>query len=318
MKQIQGDQARKKTEQDRLLRDIESRQKQSQVTRPMAQFIDFISNVNPYKQGTDLTKDQTKDIDEQRINSALAGYTMPGNDEMLGLLKMESAEKIAGAKVKGIDEDRMRFAAVEKDIQEVEQEATKKINAYVSLMGALETGNLSEVTNQLAAMAKGLGSEVSRLTEPDIDRAMKNTIGITLAKALAYVRDDPNQPISIKILTALRDTVNRGKVRYAEYLDAFLSQKKTIMSDNPYMKNYMSDDPATGYGSKYENTKTQFKALLQVTDPEIKEYKDRRSAIKELQESRKNLGKGTPDEIAARIKRDVYLEDRYEIKERDY
>lgn len=72
MQKLNEDNERKKAEQDRLLRDIESSQSQSKVFRPMAQFIDFLSNANPYQKGTALTENQPKSIDEQRINTALA------------------------------------------------------------------------------------------------------------------------------------------------------------------------------------------------------------------------------------------------------
>lgn len=292
MKQIQGDQARKKTEQDRLLRDIESRQKQSQVTRPMAQFIDFISNVNPYKQGADLTKDQTKDIDEQRINAARAGYTMPDNKDMLALLKMQSAEKIAqtrSATSKGIEQDFKRYDRIERDIKELETDMDKKSLAYSSLDNALASGNLSEFTNQLATIAKGLGSEVSRLTEQDVDRAVARTARVDFAKLRAYFAGDPNVKIGDEYITSLKRAIDRGRVNTYEFITKMIDGKKRTQAAQPYMKGYMGEDRL---GGVYTQTKDRYRNVLGVTD----EIEGKYNAVRQIKEIKKSFPNLSGDE----------------------
>lgn len=308
MQQLQGDAQRKKDEQDRLLRDIESSQSVNKVARPIAQLIDFLSNANKFQSGTSLAGNFPKDIDEQRINATLAGYVNPSNDEILELMKMQSQERIAGMKAKadkGVEDDWKRYSYIQKDIEEIDKTFREKTNAYNAVETALETGNLSMFTNQLANIAKGLGGESSRLTEEDINRAVARTFGQDMTKVKAYFSGDPNVKIQDKLLNSLRNSYIESKTTFYKNAATMVDSKKKAQAAAPYMSEYINK---TG-GSDYEAIKQGVKNNLRISD----ELLEKQDAIKEVRDIKKRFATAKPEEQPILLDRVTELVTKYNI-----
>lgn len=174
MTKIMQDQERKKAEQDRLLNNIKSSQAMSQATRPAANLIDFLSGINPRQKGTKLAETIPGEIDEQRLNAALTGYTIPDNKEMLALIKIAQEGNTSG-NYKANERLRaqgMYDAMIKDDIKSIENAE----NGLVSLRSYLASPNIQTMGVFLSQFARAIAGEKGVLTDKDITRIMPENL----------------------------------------------------------------------------------------------------------------------------------------------
>jgi len=290
MTKIMQDQERKKAEQDRLLNSIKSSQAMSQVARPAADLIDFLSGINPRQKGTKIAETMPSEADEQRINTALAGYTIPDNKEMLALIKIMQD----GKKEKTITDNVQVYDRVNKELKDVRKEADQKVTSYSKLDNALAFGGLSDITNHLATIAKGLGSEVSRLTDQDVNRALARTAKMDVAKVRAYFSGDPYVKMDDTYIRKLKNAVDRGRLNTYEDISKAIKGRKDVAAKSPFLGQYMGEEL---YGGYFSEADSEYQNRLGITDTLV----NKQNKIKQIREFKKGLENIPPEQAQAEL-----------------
>lgn len=288
MQQLQGDAQRKKDEQDRLLRDIESSQSVNKVARPIAQLIDFLSNANKFQSGTSLAGNFPKDIDEQRINATLAGYVNPSNDEMLSLLKMQTDKEIAGMRAA---EDKSLQRKIKFDTEYRKDPLTKTLQEKALAYDTI--GDLTGIQLKNNPMAQNMAKRAivistgdKRPSDKDIDQFGNSPEMLNLAQAL-WDKYNSGQYFTDKDKQNIIDIVNITK----------LSTQKML---NKHNKRWL-DKASVTYGINPDEGKDVVDAASMVSfsesEEEINKAESKIKAIPELKKLRIQFDKSkTPQE----------------------
>jgi hypothetical protein len=242
-----------------------------------ARFADTYAALNPRGLKSEYGKAYPDVKESEVLAQNLLEKTKP-KDNQAGILRIyQQQQQAENKKGNSLVDEFKRTNLIQADKKTIESQLDPVALSMGKLNNALESANYMEIMNQLSTLAKTVGSEVSRLTEDDIHRALPATLGMDLTKIGAYLTSNPSVAATPKVVASLREAAHRAKQSFSKYTENLVKQRASSTLASPVFKPVKNE-----YEPMYQELANGYKTAFSPSDEETSKYE----AIGQL---RKNL-----------------------------